>query len=160
MPTKPSVYVETTVVSYIAARTSSNAVLNTHQDITRHWRGLREQYSLYASNLVRDEATAGNASASAKRIALLNECQFLTIAQDDLNIAQQLLAAAALPAKAGADALHIAIAARNNMDYLLTWNCKHIANPVTQRLMQTVIERLGLKHPFLITPEQLLEIAP
>jgi predicted nucleic acid-binding protein len=155
---KPSVYVETTIVSYLAARPSRDALLGAHQAITHDWWALRANYALHSSQLVQNESDAGDAEQVAKRKNLIAACSFLEITEQDLATAQALLTAAALPHKARADAVHIAVAARHKMVYLLTWNCKHIANPMTQRKMYAVLEKLGLELPYLITPEQLLEM--
>jgi predicted nucleic acid-binding protein len=156
--TKPAVYVETTIVSYLAARPSRDALLGAHQALTHDWWATRSDFSLYSSQLVQDESDVGDAEQVAKRKVLIATCQFLDITEQDLQTAQALLLAAALPPKARADAVHIAVAARHKMLYLLTWNCTHIANPMTQRKMFTVLEKLGLQLPYLITPEQLLEM--
>jgi predicted nucleic acid-binding protein len=156
--TKPAVYIETTIVSYLAARPSRDALLGAHQALTHDWWATRSDFSLYSSQLVQDESDVGDAEQVAKRKVLIATCQFLDITEQDLQTAEALLLAAALPPKARADAVHIAVAARHKMLYLLTWNCKHIANPMTQRKMFTVLEKLGLQLPYLITPEQLLEM--
>jgi predicted nucleic acid-binding protein len=156
-PSKPTVYVETTIVSYLAGRPSRDALLSVHQTLTHEWWAKRSEYVLHTSQLVLDESNVGDADRVAERKILLNECQFLEITQEDLVTAQALLDAAALPAKARADATHIAIAARHNISYLLTWNCKHIANPFTLRTIQSVVEGRGYNLPYLLTPELLLE---
>jgi PIN domain len=125
---KPSVYVETTIVSYLAARPSRDALLGAHQAITHDWWALRANYALHSSQLVQNESDAGDAEQVAKRKDLIAACSFLEITEQDLATAQALLTAAALPHKARADAVHIAVAARHKMVYLLTWNCKHIAH--------------------------------
>jgi predicted nucleic acid-binding protein len=154
----PSVYVETTVVSYLAARPSRDALLAAHQAITHDWWAQRAGFALHTSQLVQDESDVGDAEQIGRRSGLIAQCHFLAITEQDLTTAQALLACAALPAKARADAVHIAVAARHGMRYLLTWNCKHIANPMTQRKMVTALDKLGLDLPFLITPEQFLEM--
>lgn len=158
IPSKPTVYVETTIVSYLAARPSRDALLSVHQTLTHEWWVLRGDYQLHASQLVLDEANVGDVDRVAERAKLLDQCAFLEITPQDLVTAQALLDAAALPAKARADALHISIAARHGMTFLLTWNCKHIANPFTLRTIQGVVENLGFQLPYLITPELLLEM--
>ncbi len=155
--TKPTIYVETTIVSYLAGRPSRDALLSVHQTLTHELWSKRGEYALYTSQLVLDEANLGDVDRVAQRRILLNECAFLEITQEDLMTAQALLDAAALPAKARADATHIAIAARHNMSYLLTWNCKHIANPFTLRTIQSVVEARGYSLHYLLTPDLLLE---
>ena len=135
---KASVYGETTIVSYLAARPSRDALLGAHQAITHDWWALRANYALHSSQLVQNESDAGDAEQVAKRKDLIAVCSFLEIAEQDLPRRRlcsplPLCRSAALPHKARADAVHIAVAARHKMVHLLTWNCKHIANPMTQR---------------------------
>jgi hypothetical protein len=132
--------------------------LSAHQAITHDWWAMRGDFALHSSQLVQNESDVGDAEQVSKRSALIALCSFLEITEQDLQTAQALLDAAALPPKARADAVHIAVAARHSMTYLLTWNCKHIANPMTQRKMFAVLQAIGLNLPYLITPEQLLEI--
>ena len=153
-----TVYVETTIVSYLAGRPSRDALLSVHQTLTHEWWALRGGYNLCTSQLVLDESNVGDVERVVQRQGFLNECQFLEITPQDLVTANALLDAAALPAKARADAIHISVAARHGMTYLLTWNCKHIANPFTLKVIERVIDKAGFQVPYLITPELLLEM--
>jgi hypothetical protein len=154
---KLKVYVETTIFSYLAARPSSAALLLAHQLITHEWWSLREKYALFASDLVELECNQGDTMQVSKRVALLADCKNLAIEEQDYIMAQALLSSSALPQKASVDAIHIAIAARHKMDLVLTWNCKHIANPATQHKIHTTLLASGLAMPLMITPEILLE---
>ena len=102
------------------------------------------------------ECSAGDPSAAEKRLAMVSEVPLLTITEQAVDIAEALVKERIVPAKAAEDALHIAIATLNNVDYLLTWNCKHIANPEIQRNIAAHLEKIGLFLPFICTPEELL----
>lgn len=154
---KHSVYIETTIVSYLAARPSNNLLQSAYQQQTHQWWSFKKQYKLYAADLVIDEALKGDKEQAENRIKLLDNCELLVTTIEILSIAKQLINHAAPPQKSNADATHIAIAAVNNIDYLLTWNCKHIANPTTFPTIQKTLELLGYKTPILLTPANLLD---
>ncbi len=152
------VYIETTVVSYLTARPSRDVVIAGHQQVTHEWWGTRRQsYELCVSQLVRKEAGAGDSQAAQERLEVLKTMTFLETSDQALDLAKELLQAGALPAKAADDALHIAIAAMNGIPYLLTWNCRHLANAIMRPLIENVCAGKGLKAPIICTPEELLE---
>src|ERR1700688_1365853 len=131
------VYIETTVVSYLTARPNRDVVIAGHQQVTHEWWDTRRQsYELCVSQLVRKEAGAGDAQAAQERLDVLKPMTLLETSDQARELAKELLQAGALPAKAADDALHIAVAAMNGIHYLLTWNCRHLANapmrPVTE----------------------------
>ena len=125
---KPKVYVETTVISYLAAAPSRDIVLAGHQETTRNWWSRRNRFELFVSQAVVEEASRGNAVAAAKRLTFLAGIPVLGLNADVDVIANLLLRTNAVPAKARIDAIHIAVTASNRMDYLATWNLTHIAN--------------------------------
>jgi hypothetical protein len=153
---KASVYLETSVISYLAARPSRDLIVAAHQQITVEWWEVRDSWELSISALVVSEAGSGDGEAAGRRLALLQRLPLLTLNDAALDLTEQLLAKAALPAKAREDALHIAIAAVHGMDYLLTWNCKHIANAVKRPTIEAVCETSGYRPPIICTPEELL----
>ncbi len=102
------------------------------------------------------ECSAGNPDAAQKRLAVLNDIPLLLVTEQALNIAESLVDRGIIPAKAAEDALHIAVATVNEVDYMLTWNCRHIANPEIQRGIAEYLEQIGLFLPFICTPEELL----
>lgn len=126
---KETVYLETTVVSYLAARPSRNVIRAAHQEITRAWWSERRQaFSLYISELVHREVRDGGPAAAEERVALVSSVPILMVTDEAVALAESLVAHGLVPRKAAADALHVALAAVNAMQYLLTWNCTHIAN--------------------------------
>jgi PIN domain len=123
-----TVYVETTIVSYLRARRSRDVVLAAHQRLTREWWKGRTSYELRVSQLVLDEVAAGNQVLRAHRLRALRGIPILPLTDAATRLAQALVRQGALPRKATVDAFHIGIAAAHEVTYLLTWNCKHLAN--------------------------------
>jgi predicted nucleic acid-binding protein len=155
---KPKVYVETSIVSYLTARPSRDIVTLGLQQTTRDWwDNQREKFDLYTSQLVIRESRGGDQEAARKRLEALANLPVLAITPEAESVANQLLQEGALPAKAADDALHIAMAAMNGMEYLLTWNCRHIANAVMRPLIEDICREAGLEPPIICTPIELLE---
>jgi predicted nucleic acid-binding protein len=153
---KRKVYIETSVISYLTARPSKTILGAAHQQITLAWWETRSQYDLVVSESVLRECGAGDPDAAKKRLTVLNDVPLILITEQALDIANSLVAKGIIPAKAAEDALHIAIATVNGVDYLLTWNCRYIANPEIQRGIAAHLEDIGLSLPFICTPEELL----
>ena len=152
-----SVYIETSIVSYLTARASRDLIVVGHQQMTEEWWSTQKsRFQLWASELVVEEASAGDTNAATERLKVLNTIEMLDITEDAGFLATALLERGSLPAKATADALHIAIAAVHHVDYLLTWNCKHIANAEMRPVIESVCRNMGFTPPILCTPEQLM----
>lgn len=157
---KFSVYIETSIISYLAAKPSRDLLTAACQQITLEWwEDKRNEYNLFTSELVVAEAKIGDQDAAAKRLKLLRGVSELKITDDVRQIAATLVAQGALPGKAQADALHIAIAAVHGMDYLLTWNCRHIDNPATKPLVRKVCSEEGCLCPEICTPIEIMEVS-
>jgi hypothetical protein len=155
---KPKVYIETTFVSYLQARPSRDVVIAGHQQTTHEWWKVhRASYELCVSHLVIQEAGSGDPQAANERLEILKPMTFVETTADALALAKELIHAGALPPKAANDALHIAIAAAQGMPYLLTWNCRHMANATMRPMIESVCLTLGLKAPIICTPEELME---
>lgn len=153
------VYIETTVVSYLTARPSRDLILAAHQQITLEWwENRRTDFDLYTSQFVVQESSAGDAAMAQKRLDALDNIALLATSQEALDLARALVEKCPIPEKAEIDALHIAIAASNGMDYLLTWNCKHIANAEMQIGIGRFCRAAGFEPPVICTPEELLGI--
>lgn len=153
---KRKVYIETSVISYLTARPSKTIIGAAHQQVTLAWWETRSLYDLVVSESVLRECGAGDPDASQKRLAALSDVPLILITEQMLHIASALVEKGIVPAKAAEDALHIAIATVNSVDYLLTWNCRHIANPEIQRGIAAYLDEIGLSLPFICTPEELL----
>src|SRR5882724_6526554 len=125
---KPRVYLETTIVSYLTALPSRNIMLAAHQQMTRRWWARRDQFDLFVSDLVWREAERGDLAAAARRIAALAGIRRVDVNVRTERLASRLLIGTAIPDQELNDALHVAAAVIGGANYLLTWNCAHIAN--------------------------------
>ncbi len=152
------IYIETTIVSYLTAWPSRDVIVAAHQQITDEWwRTKRQVFELFASQLVLREAQAGNENMAQRRLSALEEVELLEVTEEALALAEDLLSKGPLPRKAEEDAVHIAVAVTNGMDYLITWNCKHIANARMRDKIEQVCRANGYKPVIICTPEELLE---
>ena len=155
---KPTVYIETSVVSHLTARPSRDVVVAAYQEITRDWwRDAPDRFDLAASALVMAEAGAGDPDAARSRLAALEAVTLLDATADAENLARELLDFGAVPRRAAADAAHIAIAVTNGVDYLVTSNFRHIANAAMRLGIEHVCRRAGYEPPVICTPNELLE---
>jgi len=153
-----SVYIETTVVSYLTARLSRDLVQRAHQRVTRTWwRTRRSHFALYVSPLVLQEAAGGHALRVRRRMAALQGIAVLAPTAEAVQLARAFVTRGPIPQKADVDALHIAIATVHGVDYLLTWNCTHIANAMMRSQIEHLCRAAGYEPPVLCTPEELLE---
>jgi hypothetical protein len=153
---KPTVYVETTVPSYLTAWASRDVVRAGEQQVTRDWWARRSAYDLRVSSLVLLECRAGDAEAAAMRLAALDGIPVLAQTTEAEVLAETLLREVPLPARAAADALHVAVAAVNGVFYLVTWNCTHIANASLRPRIEEACRRSGYEPPVICTPRELL----
>jgi predicted nucleic acid-binding protein len=152
----PKVYVESSVVSYLANRDSRDIVVLAQQQITREWWiDAAKSFDLYVSDLVIDEVSRGASDAANARVQAVAKASVLSLDAEVQNLAARLLKSAALPQKAEDDALHIAVATANGMDFLLTWNCTHIANARTREIIIGVCRAAGYEPPVICTPAEL-----
>ena len=155
---KPRVYIETTVISYLTARPARDVVIAGHQKSTRDWwTTASEKFELVFSELVRQEASAGDPDAVRARLTLLASLVPLEATAEAQELAERLVSASAVPESAMQDAAHIAIAAANGIEYLVTWNFRHIANAVTRPWIESVCQQAGFESPVICTPEELME---
>ena len=141
--------------SYLTAWRSRDLIVAANQEITKEWWDSREQFDLYISALVIQEAGAGNPTAAQKRLEQLDDIPELNITEEVENFAEILIQKVPLPEKARIDALHIALAALSGMDYLLTWNCTHIANAILRPKLEAICREFGYEPPTICTPQEL-----
>src|SRR5260370_7147442 len=155
------VYIETTFVGYLTARSSRDLIVAGHQQITHDWWDARRANDeLGVSQRVLQEARDGDPQAAQERLTVLATMTLLEIKEEALELAEELVQAGALPANAGNDALHIAVAAIHRIPYLLTWNCRHMANATLRAQIESACAHKGFKAPIICTPEELIEGKP
>lgn len=151
------IFIETSVVSYLTARHSASLVAAAHQQITREWWDRhRPRFDQFVSPLVLEEAARGDPGAAARRHAALGGFAVLEATESAADLFDALLTDGALPSDARDDAAHVAIAAVHGMDYLVTWNCRHIANAEAKPLIRSVCSIRSYVCPEICTPEELM----
>lgn len=153
---KQKVYIETSVVSYLVARPSRSIVIAAHQASTVQFWDSLAKFEVYVSDIVISEASKGDSSQAEKRLKALSNLLALQIDDEAKELARKFIQSNVIPDKCPEDALHIAIAAVNGMDAIVTWNFKHINNPTTRRAIREIVESLGWSCPELCSPEELL----
>jgi len=152
-----SIYIETTIPSYYVARRSRDIVQAARQELTiEWWDDHRFKFRLFCSEAVLAEIRRGESLMAEKRKRLIENIPLLDINDEVISVAENLLAAGIIPQKAVDDAFHIACAAVHQIDYLLTWNCKHIANPQNRRRIRLRLSGHGLEMPVICTPEEFI----
>ena len=152
-----TVYIETSIVSYLTALPARDLLVAAWQNATSHWwQTRRAQFELFTSQLVIDEASQGHPDAAMRRLRILTDIPHLPMPDSVTDLAAALLREGALPDKATDDALHVAIAAYHGVDYLLTWNCRHIDNAEMKPLMRSVCAVHGYTCPEICTPLELM----
>ena len=153
---KISVYIESSVISYLTARPSNDLIKSARQAITDEWwQKDKSRFEIFVSALVEEEISRGNPEASKRRLEITEEIPNLSVSDDSKNIAEALISSGAIPKNSEEDALHIGIATAHGVHYLLTWNFKHINNAETKSLISEIIEKLGYVPPVLCSPEEL-----
>jgi predicted nucleic acid-binding protein len=151
-----SVYLETTIVGHIAGRLHSDPFVAARQQVTRDWwRNHARSFALYISQLLLDECGAGDAIAATERFEVVDGLDLLESSDDVDALAAALISGLAIPASEPRDAFHIAIAAVNGVDYLLTWNFKHIANASLRGRIERICRDAGYEPPIICTPDEL-----
>jgi len=154
---KRRIYIETSVISYLTARPSRTILGAAHQQITQEWWSQESgHYDLLISELVIRECAAGDPEAAGRRLAAVQNIPMLDINDQVRTIARGLVAEKYIPPHVAEDAMHIAIAAVHGVDYVITWNFRHIANPVLQERIAIFLEAHGYLIPFICSPQELL----
>jgi predicted nucleic acid-binding protein len=152
-----SVYIETSIAGYLTARSSNNLILMASAAATREWwETRRPQFKLYISQVVLNEVARGDPEMATRRLEILSNFPLLEVSEEVQTLANLFLGQSNLPAKAADDALHIAVATVYGLDYLLTWNCKHIANAQIQKKLSQISDDAGYELPTICTPYELM----
>ena len=155
---RATLYLETSVISYLASTPSNNLIIAGNQATTREWWSKRHAFEMFVSQLVVNEASAGDPEQAAKRLQLIEGLPILNIADSAEDLARLLLARVPLPDRASDDALHIAIAAVNGLEILVTWNCRHIANFAMRPRIEYVLRQADVEPPTICTPQELIDV--
>jgi predicted nucleic acid-binding protein len=151
-----TVYIETSIVSYLTARPSRDLLVAAHQQLTvAWWDQQRSHYELFTSQVVLAEARAGDPDAAQRRVAVLEHLPLLDVTDAAITLAAALVSGQALPAQAAQDALHVAVACVHGIEYLLTWNCAHLANARLRSRIEQICREAGYVPPIICTPEEL-----
>jgi hypothetical protein len=154
---KAMVYIETSVVSYLTARPSSDLLAAAWQKATSDWWFLqRDRFDLCTSEVTLEEAGTGDREAAARRVDALANIPRLAVTQAVVTLSKALVKGGALPAKALGDSLHIAVSAVHGVDYLLTWNCRHIDNAEIKPVIRRICTEHGYASPEICTPHELM----
>jgi predicted nucleic acid-binding protein len=157
---KRKLYIETTVVSYLAARPSRDLLVAGHQEATRElWPSLATDYDAYVSALVYEEAARGDVEQASMRLAAIKPFRMLDIDEDARVLAEKIVTGRGVPQEYPEDALHIAIAAVNGIDVVVTWNFAHLSNPFTRMTVRGIVQHEEYVCPEICSPEELLESA-
>lgn len=151
-----SVYIETTVVSYLVANPSRDPILAAHQQVTRRWwQDQRSAFQCLVSDETLAEVVRGDAEQAHLRLEALEGLPTLPITAEVEALAEAILKSGSLPPVARSDAIHVAVATLAGVDFLLTWNCRHLANPHLQKRLRALMAARGLSLPEICTPIEL-----
>lgn len=152
------VYIESTIPSYVVARPARDLLQAARQQLTRDWWELKcGKQDLFTSQVVLDEIAIGDPAMSRQRLELIAQLKLLDLSDDAIALTKDIIHSGALPPEADRDAAHIALATVHEMDILLSWNCRHIANAAIQPRLRKVADAAGFTLPVICTPEELME---
>jgi hypothetical protein len=155
---KPTVYIETTVISYRVARPSRDLIIAAHQQITHDWWEMAlPQFDAFISPIVLDEISRGDADAARLRLDSVSSFQLLEVLSEVSSLAESYFSAIEIPEKARADSYHLAVAAWHGMDFLVSWTCTHIVSGRVKRIIEEINSASGIRTPIVCTPEELME---
>ena len=154
------IYIETSIVSYLTARPSNNLIAAAWQKETIDWwETQKDRFNLYISEVVIEEAGRGDTGAASRRLAALEGFEVLPLNKDGVALSKALIEEGGIPKKALDDALHVAIASVHGIDFLLTWNCRHIDNAEMKPRIRKIVEAHGFQCPEIATPIELMGVS-
>ena len=156
--TRPTAYIETTVIGHLVGRMLADPIVAGRQAVTRQWWPTAiAKYRLFVSKVVADECAAGDADAARERLEVLDSLEFIATSPSVDELAGKLIEEFAIPKTEPRDAIHISLAAVNGLEYLVSWNFKHIVNPTTRSAIERVCRDAGFVPPMICTPDELME---
>lgn len=154
---KSSVYLETSIISYYTSRSNRDLIIAARQQQTHDWwKNRLEDFDVFISKMVLEEAADGDSTAAGERLHVVKDFPILDLTETTYTLAQELIRSKAMPKEYPEDALHVAIAALNGIDFILTWNFTHINNAETKRKIETSVRHQGYECPVICTPEELM----
>lgn len=152
-----SLYLETSVISYLTARPSRDLVIAAHQQITREWwDNVLYQYQVFISVVVLEEITKGDRKAAQLRLEQVTNFPLVEIVPDVVNLAEVYFSMLQIPEKARLDTYHLALATWHGLDFLVSWNCTHIVSARVRRVLEEINAQFGFRTPIICTPEELM----
>jgi len=155
----PTIYIKTSIVSYLTSRPSNNLITAAWKKETIDWWETQsKRFSLYVSQVVIEEASRGDDTAASRRLEALSGLEVLPLNEKALSLSKALIDEGGVPKKALDDALHISISAVHGIDFLLTWNCKHIDNAEMKPKIRDICDKYGFRCPEIATPIELMGI--
>ena len=150
------IYIESTIPSYVVARPARALLQAARQQVTKDWWDLeRSSHELFTSQIVLDEIAIGEKAMARDRLDVMIQIKLLDLTNEAKALTKDILGSGLLPARADRDAAHIALATVHEMDILLSWNCRHIANASIQQRLRLLAEKFGFTLPVLCTPDEL-----
>lgn len=156
---KQSVYIETTVVSYLTARPSRDLIVAAHQQVTvEWWENVLPLLDPFVSPIVIEEASRGDDAAARERLSKIEAFAVLEVTDEVRNLADRYFERIQIPEKARGDAYHLAVATYHGMDFLVSWNFTHILSARVHTAIYEVNALLGITTPIICTPEELMEV--
>ena len=153
---KPWVYVETTIPSFYHEERTAPGIVARREWTRQWWDVAPDRYELFTSPAVLDELAGDIPERSAKRLALIHDLPLLPVESSIAEIVEAYIRHKLMPADPGGDALHLALASYHKCDFLLTWNCQHLANANKFKHIRRLNAMLGLFVPAVVTPLELL----
>lgn len=152
---KPKVYLETSIISYLAARPSRDLVVEANRTFTHDWWNHKRQcYELFVSDFVYDKARKGDESAAKRRILIMDELKSMKFVDEAMQLSQFIMQMRIMPKRAAGDAIHTAIAIHHGREFL-TWNCRHLSNVDFQKKTDLTIKRKGTRNAYYLYPKRI-----
>ena len=152
------IYIESTIPSYVVARPARDILQAARQQLTHDWWNTqRDKHELFTSQVVLDEIACGDVVMASQRHDLMDHMELLDLSDNAASLTKGILGSGVLPVTADRDAAHIAIATVHEMDILLSWNCRHIANAAIQARLRQLAHAVGCVLPEICTPEELMD---
>ncbi len=155
---KPTVYIETTVISYLTARPSRDLIIAAHQQIAHEWWNTAlPNFEPFISPIVLEEISRGDTNAIALRFESISDLTLLEVLPEVRDLAESYFSATEIPEKARADSYHLSLASWHGMDFLVSWNCTHIVSGRVKKIIEQINSVYGIRTPIICTPEELME---